>query len=467
MLPPSRNAPCPCGSGRKYKHCCLSRNAGPAPGAGPDTDRSRAWSRLMRFAGRDEFAAARGVAMQLFWDLPDEEDLPPELARAMKADLPAFFEWFTLDLPMEDDGATMVELLLEREGAALRDGERDFLQRMSATALRLYEIAAVRRDEGLELTDLWTGATVPVRERLATRELVRWDLLAVRLSEWPDGVLLLEGQPMVFPPSAKEELVRGLRGEYRRYRKGTATTEPLFFKRVVPQMLNLYRLDLAVPGPAPVVTTVQGESLVITRVHFEAVAPAGLAGLLAGHPELEQEPGRAGWVWFEEAGGGMHRLLGRIELSGTRLMLETMSEERGARGRGLLEALLGDRIRHLATTCEDVMEAVKRKGPAAGPPRREPLPPEVEAEAVTRFLDRHYREWLDIPVPALGHRTPRHAARLKTIRPRLEQLLRQFENHAERDRLEGRPGYDFGWLRVELGLAPERGAEGTSGVRFS
>ena len=22
-----RNAPCPCGSGKKYKHCCLSRNS--------------------------------------------------------------------------------------------------------------------------------------------------------------------------------------------------------------------------------------------------------------------------------------------------------------------------------------------------------------------------------------------------------------------------------------------------------
>ncbi len=454
MLPPSRNAPCPCGSGRKYKHCCLSRKAGPAPGAAPDTDRSRAWSRLMRFAGRDEFAAARGVAMHLFWDLPDEVDLPRELARAMQADLPAFFAWFTLDLPMEDNGATMVELLLQREGPALPPGERDFLQRMSATEQRLYEIAAVRRDEGLELTDLWTGVTVQVRERLATRQLVRWDLLAVRLSEWPDGVHLLEGQPMIFPPDAKEELVRGLRSEFRHYAKGTATgTEPLFLKRVVPQLLNLYRLDRAGPTPGPVVTTMQGESLVITRVHFETPDPPGLAGLLAGHPELEQEPG-AGWVWFEEAGQGMHRLLGRIELSGTRLMLETMSEERGERGRRLLEALLGDRIRHLATTCEDMMEAVNRRGPAARPPRREPLPPEVEAGAVTLFLDRHYREWLDIPVPALGHRTPRHAARLKTIRPRLEQLVRQFENHAERDRLEGRPGYDFGWLRVELGLAP-------------
>lgn len=28
----SRNAPCPCGSGKKYKHCCLGRPIAAAPG---------------------------------------------------------------------------------------------------------------------------------------------------------------------------------------------------------------------------------------------------------------------------------------------------------------------------------------------------------------------------------------------------------------------------------------------------
>lgn len=28
---PSRNAPCPCGSGRKYKHCCIGKRFGAAP----------------------------------------------------------------------------------------------------------------------------------------------------------------------------------------------------------------------------------------------------------------------------------------------------------------------------------------------------------------------------------------------------------------------------------------------------
>jgi hypothetical protein len=80
------------------------------------------------------------------------------------------------------------------------------------------------------------------------------------------------------------------------------------------------------------------------------------------------------------------------------------------------------------------------------------VPPEIEAQVVGQFYEQHYRRWLDEPVPALGNRTPREAARLKAARPRLVALLQEVENMAARQRLEGRPAYDFGWMWAELGL---------------
>jgi len=67
------------------------------------------------------------------------------------------------------------------------------------------------------------------------------------------------------------------------------------------------------------------------------------------------------------------------------------------------------------------------------------------------FYDRHDRSWPDTPLPALGDPTPRVAAGLEAVRPRLVALL-DFESQAERLRRAGRPAYDFGWLRGELGL---------------
>jgi hypothetical protein len=80
----------------------------------------------------------------------------------------------------------------------------------------------------------------------------------------------------------------------------------------------------------------------------------------------------------------------------------------------------------------------------------------VEAEIVRAFYEQHGRRWLDEPIPALGGRTPREAARVRAGRSRLVALLQEFENLSARQRQAGRPAYDFGWMWAELGLARPR-----------
>ena len=74
------------------------------------------------------------------------------------------------------------------------------------------------------------------------------------------------------------------------------------------------------------------------------------------------------------------------------------------------------------------------------------------AALLAEFKRSHYRGWLDVPLPALGGRTPRHAARLKTVRPRLIDLLKELESHETRAATSESPAYDFGWMWRELGL---------------
>jgi hypothetical protein len=67
------------------------------------------------------------------------------------------------------------------------------LERLSRARLRLYEVVEVREEEGLRLLDLRSGERVWVRERSATRQLERWDVLGARMAAEEDGVLGLEG----------------------------------------------------------------------------------------------------------------------------------------------------------------------------------------------------------------------------------------------------------------------------------
>ena len=87
------------------------------------------------------------------------------------------------------------------------------------------------------------------------------------------------------------------------------------------------------------------------------------------------------------------------------------------------------------------------------------LPPEVQAQIVRDMLERHYREVLDQPVPALGNRTPRAAVRSAAGRRKVVAWLKYLENQEQHARNNGNPvgDYDFGWMWEELGIAALRG----------
>ena len=465
---PERNAPCPCGSGKKYKRCCLPKDmaAAAAAFAYTSTDRDRALARLMKFAARKEFDQDHELGATLFWGGPPAPDREDEFERLVdsEAGTTAYLTWFAFDLDLEP-GRTPLDHFLERHGGGLSTGERAYLDRMRTSHVRLYEILAVRNDEGVELRDLLTDRDTFVRERLATRQLARWDLIAARVIEGPRGDLLFETIPCVFPPSCKEALVADLRRAEREWRQGPfAGDEAAFFRRFVLLLQRVWVEQVALP-PRPTIVTVEGDPFVLTKAVFDVRDADRLAVILGGHAELAtEEDGR--FVWLAAGPGEQRRVLGHFTLSGKRLTVETMSEKRAEGARTLVKDAAGDLVTYRATRVESVEPTLAEQRQAAFAAGEKPahaagrdrakrssgLPPEEEAHMVREMLDRHYHEWLDIPLPALGNRTPRHAARLKTVRPRLIEVLKTFDNHAERDRLEGRPAYDPAWLWEELGV---------------
>ena len=174
-----RNDPCPCGSGKKFKRCCLGKDS-PAS-AFTRSERQAALGELFHFADRAEFDGEHAVAQLAFW-ADRRERLGREGERTSRLDQSrgAYLEWFSFDFQLSS-GRTLVELFLERHRARLRSGELRYLERMRPSHLRPYEVAAVRIDEGLDLIDLGTGARLRVRERLATHQVVQWDVIAARV----------------------------------------------------------------------------------------------------------------------------------------------------------------------------------------------------------------------------------------------------------------------------------------------
>ncbi len=463
-----RNAPCPCGSGKKYKRCCLDRPAAPFTAR----DRQSALVKLMEFAMSDDLDEDLQVAAVEFWlgwlDV-HADDEAGEAALALEESRDAFASWFALDFVL-DDGDTVLGRMLRRRGGRLTRGEREYLGRMLDTHLRPYQVTDVRPGQGLRLIDLWTGRQVWVQERLGSEQLVRWDLLAVRLMAGADGHAVIDGPAYLYPLASKRALLRSLRRAHREFRRSAPVAGGADFFKLAGPLFHHFWLEWVALRPRPTLLTAEGDRWVFARAIFDVRDPEALAAALARHPDLVPE-GEGGYTWTEPA-TDFRRGVGRFVLEGGRLVLETQSPQRVERGRRFLESLAGAAVRFRVAEYEDADRALDRiaaarsarAGGGAAPHRSAgagsggvaTIPRQVEGDIVGAFYEQHYRRWLDEPIPALGGRTPREAARLRDGRPRLVALLQQFENLSARQRLAGQPAYDFGWMWAELGLKRPR-----------
>ena len=451
-----RNDPCPCGSGAKYKKCCLLK-LDAVRQASAEADAEARQSQIERVAALDalsDFSASRSLAplkpvARLFGLL---EPLPEGVSRE-EVELKFYF-YVHFDAPLAD-GRTIAETFLETDGRSLPPGRQAVLRRIAAASLRVYEVQDVRFDEGVRLLDLRSGETPWVRERLGSRQLERWDVLGARVVREDDG-LVFEGGLYVVPPASKPPLLALLRREERKLERRRAPFgEDALFRHFAP-ILHGFWLDLF-EGPPPRVVTAEGDPMVFGKVLFDVLDEAALGEALDAHTDLVGDAAE-GYTWVEEA-GSFKRTLGDIKISGGRLALDITSRERAIRGRALIEEAAGRSVRHRATRFESVQSAIEGAKRSPRSRAREDTVDPAEAAAILKdFKDAHYRTWPDVPLPALGGRTPRHAARLKTWRPRLIDLLKDMENHEARAATPDSPAYDFGWVWRELGL--ESGRQG-------
>jgi SEC-C motif-containing protein len=445
-----RNDPCPCGSGKKYKRCCLGKDA-PALGAWTAGERDSALASLMRFSRRTELDGDRAAAELAFWGKRLERMTLAQARETMDFEQSrfGFHEWLVFDCPLHG-GGTIVERFLARAGGGLRSGERRYLERMRLSHLRPYEVQAVQRDEGLDLLDLWANKRVRVRERLATHQLVQWDVLAARVILGPEGEPVLDGSPYLYPAREKEVILRVLRRLGRSLRgKLPRGDEATFFKNIGMVFHDLW-LELIAQRPLPTSVTPEGDEVVLCRTIFDVRDRVALERALANHPELErQDDGSYAWLAEKADEAGFRRGFGTFVLEKKRVVLEAVSRQRAERGRALLEAAAGPAVVYRATSSEGVQRAIERRPARRARPEDE-VPPEAAAEIVQAFYERHYRSWLDESLPALDGRTPREAAGLKSARPKIIALLKDMENLSARERLEGRTAYDFGWMWGEL-----------------
>jgi hypothetical protein len=385
-------------------------------------------------------------------------ELPEDFAAMSVA---VFETWMATDAS-HGSGERFLDRFLRR--AHLKPGERSFLTAMGKTTMRLYEVVSMVPGVSIELRDVLDGTLTTVHERSASRTLVRSDMLAARIiGKGCSGEPELERGLLQIPALLRRRLLAVLES----FREDFRATHPhasidAFYREAVPIMHRIW-LDAIFKPAIPALRNSDGEEMVTTRVSYEILDHAQLDIALDGAESLGiQKREQSRWEWLGSAVMDGQTILGQLQVDGNGLVIETNSVERGARARSLIEGLVGPSLRLRATTHEDISQHVARSITAeilsgADPrsaPRDETNAEEV-ADLALDYYARHYRKWLDEPVPALGGLTPRGAADDPKMHEKLESLLRDLEGAYARALHEGAPAYDPSWMWGELGLRVE------------
>jgi SEC-C motif/Antitoxin Xre/MbcA/ParS C-terminal toxin-binding domain len=447
---PGRNDPCPCGSGKKYKKCCLQQ------GREADARLSAHQGAVERALGWlfERHRGAVGGALEdgYFGSLSAEEkerleglsDRLREIARINA------LEWLLAEGTLTVGGREVpaMDLVLGRGGPLLGVEQRGYLETLASRPLRLYEIVESRPGEGMLLRDARERERDPVWvvERAGSRTLVAGGVVAARLI--PGDPCELSGA--IYSCSALELHVHEALDEL----EETGEDDPRTAGKAI---ADLWLQWLTAPPPA--LLDALGDPVTLVTDHYQVLDRRALERALAACPDVHGDPGQ-GWSRLEEPHADLSRTLLAINPGAApdRLELFARTLPLADEGREWFAQLAGAAVRFVAREIVDPLAAIGRR-----PAREGDLLPESEVPIeVRRRLHHHvYRAWADDPIPALGDQTPRQAMRTEAGRRKVERLLRHYE--ADELRQAQRSGaepmrFDFLWEAVGL----ERPGDGES-----
>jgi len=372
----SRNDPCPCGSGRKFKVCC-SVNPQLTP-----TDRIRWLTRkLYRFTVSPRHLMSLHYLADVAASVDERNSNPDEF----------------MDYPFLLDVAAFESCLLsfaEEQGPLLPQDERDLVDAWLLSARRLWEVDSVTPGR-LVLRDTQTGDTVDVAEEAGSMFARVGDLLLARVA---DGF-------------GADRLIGEIVPVDLRHREATLELVDLG-----PTDTDFASWFGWISAP-PRMKTTDGEDMVLCSV---AVRPHNWNRITALLDDLYERHNDDEWVWAGVNHEGNKVIRARIQREGDQLTVETLSEPRLEK---VLEAIgeveVVSDARTPVTSPED-MKAIAGDVPTPAPA------PELETLLAHKVAEME-EEWIDTPIPALGGSTPREAAVDPTRREDLIALLRSFD----------------------------------------
>ncbi|MFZ4537568.1 SEC-C domain-containing protein [Propionivibrio sp.] len=457
------NDRCPCGSGKKYKHCCQRDSAYQSPVDAPPED-------------IDSHAGAVGKAIDwlsnrhrkgwqvTFERLRDELLTPTEIEKLGQLDdetLSAIHinlvEWVLADGEIQVQGTNrrISDYLTGPSGPKWSAGQRDWLQQLGQRPLRLYSVTDVEPGKQITLCDTLNADALPVVvcERSGSRALEAGMYLGCRIMRVGDH-FELSGAAFPFSMLSGPAVADLLRATAEEFGPLLELAQEQSFV-LMSSWLQLYVAPATMPT---LVDQHSGELIVPITDHYRVLDWDALSRALQGCADVEGDR-TSGWARHIDCEDGQTRPIASINLSkkSDQISVFYKTQAHADQGRLWLKSLAAGALLLLTRkiTNPQAMMLPGRK-PKAGGGGNGPadLSPEVVAQVIEEHIKGYYKNWADEPIPVLNNNTPRQAIASAAGLERVKGLLRSYEaSEKKQATLQKRREISYDFLWESLGLS--------------
>jgi hypothetical protein len=477
-----RNDPCRCGSGKKYKHCCL-------PGYVPSI--GHVWARQHEESDRltreiTRFALRRfGNRIYEAWQDFNMSDAPPPLEEPgdeRQIFMPYFlFQWNPdgKSTTGRGQGGVVARWYILEKSKQLTAMDRMLLEQATTQPLSFYEVVWNEPGQRVLVRDVLIGAETEVIERSGSQNVEPGDLLFAQIWHEPELSVFGSSAPIRIPPDRKIDVIELRKKLKRRIAKQNRNLTPNDLLRHAAMIRATYldiRDRLLLP---PMLCNTDGDPLLFHtltfRIESAEAAFDALAPLAVGQSREEllddAELGEDGKLrkahldWIKKGNRKFktwdNTILGHISISEGLLTAEVNSENRANRLRKEVQKHLGSTAVHEKTQVQTLEEMRKNAPPETSEDKKQRdaemaamlSDPEVKKQMQGK-VQKLVESWVHQKISALGGRTPLEAVRDPDGKEMVEALLLDWERRDKADVSPNQIRPDIGALRRLLKLAP-------------
>ena len=503
MVKIGRNDPCICGSGKKYKNCCLSNsetiNIGNYKYDKYLETRNSACSKIF-LIGTETLDIEKSDVSYYLLDflISPVDDKKIKDFRNFDVFLDDISFIFTIfgypiydligpDRDLDDfgfDTENIEDNYLWRycHTNLIKDfteEEKNFLGSLKKSIAGFFKVVNTSTQENgfssypiIEIEDIFDSRVYKIMDKSLSKGVVKHDIISGIITPFRKDIYVLESCPPLIYPSRDREILMELIKEYSMIYK--TKYRQLFKKKhdyakllkLFPVIIYLVSLDYfynRITSPLPKLVNYDKEEIILSETAYRIKDKETVKDRLIKIKEIrlsEETKKEIIFNWMNEK----NTILGTIFLKSRKLIFQTNSLERLKKWKDKVRDIPMEFLKTDYTYLEDIQMRYSKGRKTSKSKEKDIIDPGIKIpekdfkKIALDWWEKYYNDWINSKIPALGNITPRQAVKTNSGREKVKALIDEFENsnlHISKDDSTGnnfQKYFDADELRKRLSL---------------